>query len=136
MISVSDLIVGAKAVKMSHNARKQGESIEIIPVKAVPVITSGYWAWTPEACLAFPKTPKGTREAVKAVFQSFDENTQHKLTLSIDSLTDRVRFWQQHLKPALTPEQYSTAILTIIKWYRETAQYRLGIGPQSVSVWD
>lgn len=114
---ISDFVVGVKAIKAARGMRKRGATgIEIVPIKAIPVVNIGYWSWTPEACLAFPKVPEGTREAVKAVFQSFDEDTQHTLTFTPDYFPERVRFWQRHLKPALTPEQYSAAILTIIQW--------------------
>ena len=134
---ISDFVVGVKAIKAARGMRKRGATgIEIVPIKAIPIVNIGYWSWTPEACLAFPKVPEGTREAVKAVFQSFDEDTQHTLTFTPDYFPERVRFWQRHLKPDLTPEQYSAAILTIIQWCREAVQYRLDIGPNPVSIWD
>lgn len=129
MITISDLIVAAKAVKISCNARKQGARVEIIPGKPVPAVDFKYWSWTPEAHLPFPEAPKGTREAVKAVFSSLNEGTQHDLTFSPDYFPDRVRFWQQHLKPALTPKQYNAAILTIVDWGKRCVQYRIGMRP-------
>ena len=48
---ISDFMVGIKAVKEAHNARKEGASgLRITPVKTIPVVCLGYWDWTPE-CL-------------------------------------------------------------------------------------
>ena len=127
---ISDFMVGIKAVKEAHNARKEGASgLRITPVKTIPVVCLGYWDWTPECLLPFPKTPKGTRAAVKAVFLSLDEETHHALTYGPDRYLDRVRFWQEHLKPEVSPQQYSAAILTILDWAKRCVQHRLGLRP-------
>ena len=128
----ADLIVGVNAMKVAHNARKQGASgIKITPIKAIPVVNLGYWNWTPECTLSFPEVPAGTRAAVKAVFQTFDSDLQHQLTFGPDlgEWVERIQLWQQALKPVLTQQQYSTAILTILDWAKRCVQYRLGLRP-------
>ena len=129
---IGDFIVGVNAAKAARSARKQGaSSIKITPVKVVPVVDFSYWSWSPEALLPFPKVPEGTRDAVNAVFNSFDSNLQHQLTFCPDKggWVKRVQLWQRALKPKLKPEQYSAAILTILDWAKRCVQCRLGFRP-------
>ena len=122
---ISDFVVGVKAIKAARGMRKRGATgIEIRSHKGNS--RCQYWILVVDAggLSCVPQSAGGTREAVKAVFQSFDEDTQHTLTFTPDYFPERVRFWQRHLKPALTPEQYSAAILTIIQWCREA--YNIG----------
>ena len=118
---LGDLVTAVKLTKEVRRARKQGAtSIKLLPVKTVPIVKPEYWGWIAEATLDYSKTPAGTREAVKSVFNTLDEETQHMLTFGPGdgphAWTDRVRFWQRALKSCLTPQQYSAAILTILEW--------------------
>ena len=100
--------------------KKSAENIRDQPTQTVPRIKSGYWGWTGEAMLTYPKTPKGTEGAVVAIFKTFDEETQHALTFTPYTSHDwleRAKFWQQALKPHLPPKQYSAAMLTMLAWY-------------------
>ena len=129
---IGDLIVGVNAMKAAHTARKQGASgVNITPLKVIPMVDLHYWSWTPEALLTFPDTPEGTGDAVKAVFNSFDADLQHQLTFAAErgGWVERVQLWQQALKPVLTPQQYSAAILTILDWAKRCVQCRLGLRP-------
>ena len=57
---ISDFVVGVKAIKAARGMRKRGATgIEIVPIKAIPIVNIGYWSWTPEACLAFPQSAGG-----------------------------------------------------------------------------
>lgn len=118
---LDDLRTAVKVAKAVREARKSGATgVKVQPVKTVSLIDFGYWSWTPEALLSYPKHPSGIREAVKAVFYSFDDEMQHRLTFGPGdypgALVERAKFWQEALKPNLTREQYSAAILTIIDW--------------------
>ena len=121
----SDLAVGVTACREAHAARKRGATgIRIQPVKTIPCVHVGYWSWALESLLVYPA---GVKEAVNAVFHSFDENTQHMLAFGPEDgkWPDRIRFWQRALKPQLTPKQYSAAILTMLAWAIECTQRRL-----------
>ena len=118
---LDDLRTAVKVTKAVIEARKSGATgVKVQPVKTVSLIDFGYWSWTPEALLSYPKHPSGTREAVKAVFDNLDEETKHALTFAPEDFTGglvgRAKFWQEVLKPNLTREQYSAAILTILDW--------------------
>ena len=118
---LGDLVTAVKLTKEVRKARNQGAyGVKLLPVKTIPIVKPGYWGWIAEATLDYPKTPIGTREAVKSVFDTFDEETQHMLTFGPGdgphAWTDRARFWQRALKSCLTPQQYSAAILTILEW--------------------
>lgn len=125
----------AAAVKLTiewrRAERKQyAANISAQPTKTVPIVNPGYWGWIMEATLDYPKTPAGTREAVKSVFNTFDEETQHMLTFGPGdgphAWADRVRLWQRALKPCLTPQQYSAAILTMLEWAIECRKKEIG----------
>ena len=118
---LGDLVTVVKLTKEVRKVRNQGAyGVKLLPVKTIPIVKPGYWGWIAEAVLDYPKTPIGTREAVKSVFDTFDEETQHMLTFgpgdSPHSWTDRMKLWQRELKPYLTPKQYSAAILTMLEW--------------------
>ena len=101
------------AGKAAYLASRAG--IEIQVKKSIPVYNIGYWSWTPEACLAFTRE---TREAVCAVFQTLDRETQSAFTFAPrkGERVQRARFWKMHLKEELPPAQYSEAILKILGW--------------------
>ena len=129
---IGDFIVGVNAMKAAPTARKQGVSgLRITPIRVIPSVKLGYWSWTAESTLPFPRVPDGTREAVKDVFNSFDADLQQRLTFgpAPGEWVERVQLWQQALKPELTPQQYSAAVLTILDWAKRCVQYRLGIRP-------
>lgn len=118
---LGDLAAAVKLTMEWRKAEKQrATGVKVEPVTCVPVVDFGRWSWTAEALLSYPQHPSGTREAVKAVFNSFDDGTQRKLTFGPGdhpgALVERAKFWQEALKPSLTKEQYSAAILTIIDW--------------------
>ena len=118
---LDDLITTVKVAKAVKEARKQGATgVKVQPVKTVSLVDIDYWSWIPEALLPYPNIPSGTREAVKAVFNAFDEETQHRMTFGPGcnpaELLERAKFWQEALRPSLTREQYSAAILTILDW--------------------
>ena len=117
---IGDFIVGVNAMKAAHTARKQGVSgLRITPIRVIPSVKLGYWSWTAESTLPFPRVPDGTREAVKDVFNSFDADLQQRLTFG-----PAPGEWVE-----LTPQQYSAAVLTILDWAKRCVQYRLGIRP-------
>lgn len=101
------------AGKAAHLASRAG--IEIQVKKSIPVYNTGYWSWTPEACLDFTRE---AREAVRAVFQELDRETQRAFTSAPGKgeRVQRARFWKRHLKETLPPAQYSEAILKMLGW--------------------
>ena len=124
---ITDFIIGINAVKVARAARKQGVSgLRITPVKVTPLVDLACWSWIPEYLLPFPE---GTKEAVKSVITSLDSKVQHRLAFGPDSgeWVERVHFWQEVLKPALTSQQYSAAILVILDWAKRCVQCRLGL---------
>ena len=123
---VSDLVVGVEAIKTARRIRKQGANkVTIATAKTVPVVNFGYWGWTPEWCLKYP----GTRDTVRAVFHSFSEDVQHKLTFSPNDgeLVERAKLWQEALRPVLSAKQYSDTILVILDWLVQVKRFYLGL---------
>ena len=110
---ISDFVVGVEAIKTARKLRKRGANkVAITTAKSIPIVDFGYWGWTPEWCLKYP----GTRDTVRAVFHSFSEDVQHKLTFSPTDgeFVERARLWQEALRPVLSPKQYSDTILVIL----------------------
>jgi len=98
-----------------RKARKAGASgVQLRPVYSVPVLKFSYWGGTMEGCLFCGRK----WQAIRDVFDTFTEETQHALTFSPKDgeWVDRVRFWQRELRPALEPELYHEAILTLVQW--------------------
>lgn len=88
------------------------------PVRAVPVYTLSMWGATMEGCL-FANQPREIERAVRAVFYSFGEETQHRLTFTPKEKGEwvqRARFWREKLR-CLPKRQYHQAMLCITEWY-------------------
>lgn len=123
---LSDLVAGVAAIKTARKLRKQGANkVTIAATKAVPIVDFGYWGWTPEWSLKYP----GTRDTVRAVFHSFSEDVQHKLTFTPNDgeMAERARLWQEALRPVLSPKQYSDTILVILDWLVQVKRFQLGL---------
>lgn len=112
--NISDAIGPTKEI---YTAKKNGIDFEIKATKPYPLYRSSYWYSTMEGCLL--SKDKVLDQAVKAVFDSFDEETRHSLTFSPakGGWIDRARFWQKELKPVLPQKQYTSVMLLILDWY-------------------
>lgn len=115
---LQDIRAAAKTFSAVRAARKAGATsaeIKVRPTYTLPVVRLGYWGQTMEGCLFYG--PQW--QAIRDVFNTFDDDTQHALTFTPEDgkWPDRCRFWQQHLKPALPPEQFHAAMLKLIQWY-------------------
>lgn len=90
----------------------------------VPVIHTGCWTFTMEACLLIGELAK----AVSAVFVTFPEVVQHALTFSPKSggWADRAKLWQTVLKLALPPRQYYAAMQKFLAHYARVVRKRQG----------
>lgn len=97
-----------------RRARAAGKNIRFQRVYQVPALRLNYWSWTMEDSLFYEKKWLPVRD----VFDSFSEDTQRALTFTPKDgeWGDRVRFWQRELRPALDPELYHEAILTLVRW--------------------
>ena len=127
MAFISDLKFGVKAVKALRECRESGAiGVKIVPIRRKAPLLNSCWGFTPEAMLTYPP---GIKDKVEAAFLAFDEGTQHALGYGSEpgQLVERIRLWQQALKPRLSPREYSAAILPIIVWARRCAQKRLGL---------
>lgn len=119
----------ATAVKLTgevRRARRAGAaSVKVQPIWKVPVLHIGYWGFTGEACILYEKEFR----AVADVFDSFPEEVQHRLTFAPEDgeWGDRIRFWQDALRPALEPRLYYAAISRIIRWGIRCRRRRLGL---------
>mgnify|MGYP000866749087 FL=1 len=85
--------------------------------KQMPVYELSSWGATMEFCLDFPEE---TKAQVRAVFYTFDEETQRALTFSPieqGEWVERAELWRYALKPTLSKEHYHIAMTTILKWY-------------------
>lgn len=88
----------------------------------VPVIHTGCWTFTMEACLLEGELAK----AVSAVFAVFPEVIQHALTFTPENgaWADRAKLWQAVLKLALPPRQYHAAMRRILAHYARVVRKR------------
>ena len=127
MAFISDLKLGLKAVKALRACRESGAiGAEIVPIRRKVPLLNSCWCFMPEATLTYPP---GIKDKVKAAFLALDEGTQNALCYGPEpgQFVERVRLWQQALKPRLSPKEYSAAILPILVWVRRCAQKRLGL---------
>lgn len=118
---LQDVKTAAAVFRQAREARKEGKVIR--PVYKVQVIRMGYFTFTMEACLIYSSTFK----AVCAVFERLPEDTQHALTFSPKEpggWAERVRFWQRHLRPALSPKMYHAVMMRFIRHYARCVRRR------------
>lgn len=124
------LLPYVKAVKAVHDLRKTGSpttKICVQSVKTVPVFTMSNWGASIEGCL-FANQPRELERAVRAVFYSFDEETQHRLTFTPKEKGEwvqRASFWREHLC-CLPQKQYYQAMSCITGWYIHCVKMRKG----------
>ena len=113
---LQDIKTAATVFKEVRRARKEGAAVETRTRKVwtVPVRKPDYWTWTMEATIFY----HGEEKASVAVFDTFPEDVQHALTFGPKrgEWADRVRFWQEHLRPALPPREYHKVMLTLTHW--------------------
>ncbi len=123
----TDIVTAVKLTKEVKRARRLGCRVDTIWTKVFPDKTNkaSYWPWTMEFC-HFATTELNA--PIRAVFETFDEETRHALTFTPENPTEpagwieRARFWQQALKPALPPQQYYAAMSEIWKDYNRAMQ--------------
>ena len=119
-----------------RKARKAGaDAVQIKPVYTVPYRKpqGGHWfAGTPEAHILswYP----GIYNAVRDVFQTLDNDTQYSYLFGPKDggWADRMRFWQELLRPTLEPKQYHEVMgillpwaIRCLKWRKEAAEARI-----------
>ena len=125
----TDVATALKLTGEVRKARKSGaDAVKVQPILEIPVLRTGYWGFTGEACILYGKESK----AVVEVFETFPEEVQHRLTFAPKDgeWADRVRFWQDALRPTLEPRLYYSVISRIIRWGIRYRRYRLGLeGP-------
>ena len=114
MSFLQDIKTAVKLTAEVSRARKEGKQVKVRTEYAVPFVNFGYWTSTPEACLFCGPE----RIPIRDFFETLPEDMQHDLTFAPKDgeWGDRVRFWQQQLRPSLEPELYHEAILTLIQW--------------------
>ena len=68
-----------------------------------------------------------------SVFETFPEDVQHRLTFAPKDgeWGDRIRFWQDALRPVLEPHLYYSVIFKLIRWGIRCRRYRLGLEGRS-----
>lgn len=100
------------------------DETEVRELYPVPVILTGYWTFTMEACLLIGELGK----AVRSVFAAFPEVVQHALTFSPESggWADRAKLWRAVLKLALPPKQYHAAMQKLLAHYARVVRKRQG----------
>lgn len=79
-----------------------------------PIRRLGYWGFTPEACIWVGELG---REVAK-IFYRLDEEIQHGLTFppKKGECPQRVRFWQEILRPDLEEKMYYAAMEKLFAW--------------------
>lgn len=121
----SDITTAVKLTAEVRRARKEGAAVEVRKTWTIPVIKTGYWGWTMESCLFYREGWK----SIAAVFNTFPEEVQHALTFAPKrgEWMNRVRFWQEQLRPALPPKQYHDAMIILTHWGCHCIRRRLGV---------
>lgn len=120
---LQDIKTAVKLTGEVRRARKAGASgVQLQRVYSVPVFRLPYWGATMEGCLFYSRK----WQPVQDVFDSFDAETQRALTFTPEAgaWTDRARFWQRELRPALEPELYHEAMLILVQWYIRCVKMR------------
>ena len=127
MVSIfNDIKTAVKLTGEVRKARKEGASIEARKVWRVPMLKTTYWTWTMEACLM---CGGDTGKAVRDVFYTLPEETQHQLTFTPKGpgeWVERARFWQRQLRPVLPPKMYHAVMVKFIGWYAHCLRMRKG----------
>lgn len=103
-----------------RKAGKAGaDSVKIEPVYTIPYCKpkGGHWfAGTAEAHVLarYPEIYNSVRDA----FQTLDNDTQYTylFTPKDGSWANRMRFWQELLRPVLEPRQYHETMGIILSW--------------------
>lgn len=113
-----------------RKARKAGaNAVEVKPVYTVPYRKpqGGHWfAGTAEAHVL--SWHPEIYNAVRDVFHTLDNDTQYSylFTPEAGGWADRMRFWQELLRPALDPKQYHEAMAVILPWAIRCVRHRKG----------
>lgn len=120
-----DITTAAKLTVEIRKARKAGTGVRVQRTYTIPLVDIGCWSWTLEGSMF--ALSGDLKNAVKAVFLTFDEETQHALTFVPKvpgGWAARARMWQRALKPALPPSQYHTAMTMILSGYIKCVKRR------------
>ena len=117
-----------EAIQCIYHLQKQctlETKIRIEPVRRVPVMHTGGWYYTMEGCL-FAKCSDGLKQAVRDVYNTFDEETREKLAVTPKTpggWIERADFWRRHLC-RLPRKQYYLAMSCIVGWYARCVKRR------------
>lgn len=122
---LQDIKTAVKVTNEVRKARKAGaNAVQIKPVYTVPMLKTGLWPWTMEACLM-----RGgeVESAVVAVFETFPHEVQRSLTFTPTEpggWADRARFWQRQLKTSLPVKAYHDVMILFLGWYSHCLRMR------------
>lgn len=120
----TDIAAAVKVTGKIREARKAGaNAVQIKPVYTIPILKTGYFTSTMEACLIY----RDTFKAVCAVFETLPEAIQHDLTFTPKGpgeWVERARLWQQQLRPVLPPEMYHKVMALFIGHYAHCLRRR------------
>ncbi len=114
MSIIHDISTAVKLTGEIRDARRAGCDVRVM-IRRTPTVRRGrkpdFWAWTMESTLF----TGDLGDAIHAVFKEFDEPTRHALTFAPDSSEwpARIQLWENALCDALTPEQYTAAMLRL-----------------------
>lgn len=111
---LSDIRTSCDVFRNLRRVRSEGGTAQIKKIWQFPVVNIGYWGFTLEACIF----QEDYRFAIMHAFNNFDEETQKACTFvpAVGEWGNRVRLWQEALRPVLPPKDYHNAIQTLI-WY-------------------
>lgn len=127
---LQDIKTAAAVYGAVREARKAGaDRVRIEPVYKVPCfILAPAYLNTMEGCLTW-ELGRDADQAVKMVFNALPHETQRRLEYTPEApgeWVDRARFWQQELKPALSPKTYHAVMALFCNWYARCRRRRLG----------
>lgn len=111
---IRDISTAVKLTGEIRDARKAGCDVRIV-IDRMPTASGNrkpdLWAWTMESTLFTGDLGR----MIHDVFKGFDEPTQRALTFAPASgeWPARIQLWEDALCDALTPEQYTAAMLRL-----------------------
>lgn len=110
------------AVRFFVNRRKARKE-PIKPAKQSEPCVSFYD--TVEGCVIWNLTPDICKAAAGA-FRALPYEAKHRLTFSLKNgeYCDRARFWSAVLRPVLSQDQHSAAMIAILRRYRDIKAMR------------
>lgn len=124
----SDVITATQMFGKIRSARRAGENLRIEATRSIPCIKLGVsFLDTAEGCTLW-NCGNDIFQAASDAFRVLPYEQKYDLAFTPQSgkLCERAHFWQELLRPVMSPAQYGAAMHAILSWYRHIKQTRGG----------